>query len=164
VTLLDHLRDYLVEQGLVRAPDDPGVGARPWLPPAYRHPPGGPIGPGDAADANLGLGEDAVDDGIVLSIMFAPGIPPGPDGAETRILGVDLNFRADAPAKVDALEGEIRDRLLDAANGYPPGGRCDWIMAGLYVIQSTEFRSKQPLPTDGQSFAFVTGYLFEVRA
>lgn len=157
-TLVDHLRDHLIAQALVRAPNVPGVGARPWLPPAWRHPDGGAVGPGDAADQ----GKDATthDDGLVLSILFAPGIPPAAGEEERRQDGVDLIFRATSVPAVTALDAAVRAELV----GQYPGSRTDWTMAGLYVIQSRQWRALQPLDATDGTFTFLTGYLFETRA
>jgi hypothetical protein len=159
-TLLDHLRNYLIAQALVRAPDVPGAGPRPWLPPAWRHPDGGAVGPGDAKDA--GKPAAAQDDGLVVSLIFAPGIPPAAGEEERRIDGVDIQLRGRAvPAIVD-LESAIRHALL--GNPPDPGGRTDWVMDGLYVVQVRLYRALQPIAAAEGVYTFVVGYLFETRA
>lgn len=158
MNLIDELRDYLIAEQLARRPDVAGAGARPWLPPAWKHPDDGAVGPGDASDADRPA--TTHDDGLVVSLMMAPGIPPLPGEEERRRDGVDIVFRANAvPAIVD-LEAEIRARLV----GQDPGGRTDWQMAGLYVIQSTQYRPFQPLAATAGIFTFLVGYVFEIRA
>lgn len=154
---LRHLRTYLVDEGLVRAPDQIGAGARPWLPPAWRHPENGPVGPGDKKDE--GAPDNQHDDGMVVSLMHAPGIPPDAGGEERRHLGVDIVFRSRDVVSIDNLDGEIRGRLL----GDDPGGRADWVMGGLYVIQSKVWSELQPRDSEDEVFTFAAGWIFEVR-
>jgi hypothetical protein len=151
------LRDHLIARGLVRDPGAAGPGARPWLPPVWRHPEDGAIGPGDAADQGKAT---AADDGLVVSLMWAPGIPPGPGEEERRIFGDTVVLRGQAVPAIVALENAIRNELV----GTDPGGRCDWTMAGLYVVQSREYRPFQPTDTEDGTFTFSTGFIFEVRA
>jgi hypothetical protein len=158
VTLLDNLRDYLIAEGLVRAPNAPGPGPRPWLPPVWRHPDNGAVAPGDAADQ--GRPDAARDDGLVVSLMHAPGIPPRAGEEERRIDGVDVVFRGTAVAPIFDLERAIRDRLVGTLD---PGGRADWVMAGLYVIQSRQWSPMQPVDAVDGTFTFRGGYVIERR-
>lgn len=158
VVLVDRLRNFLVAEGLVRKPDQAGPGARPWLPPAWKHPDGGAVGPGDAKDQ--GRPATAQDDGLVVSIFMAPGIPPIAGAEDRRQDGIDLWFRGSAVPPIIDLEAAIRARLV----GPGPGGMVDWVMDGLYVIQSTQFRPFQPLEALAGVFTFSVGYVFELRA
>lgn len=156
--LLAELRSYLAGEGLVRPPDVAGAGPRPWPPPAWKHPDDGPLGPGDARDQSRP--DVNWDDGLVVSLQLAPGIPPRAGEEEWRVDGVDIVMRGNAvPAIVD-LEREIRTRLV----GQDPGGRTDWQMNDLYVIQSTQIRPFQPLAVEPEIFSFVVGYVFATRA
>jgi hypothetical protein len=157
VTVLDALRDYLVAEGLVRAPDVAGAGARPWPPPAWRHPDEGAIGPGDAADA--GRPDVAHDDGLVVSLMAAPGIPPTAGDEDRRQDGVDIVIRTRAVPPAYDLENEIRKRLMEP----DPGGRIDWMMGGLYVVQSRQWRPWQPISATAGVYTFSVGYIIETR-
>lgn len=157
-TIVDRLRAHLIGQGIVRAPDVPGPGARPWLPPVWRHPDDGPVGPGDALEQ--GKPGAAQDDGTVVSLMLAPGIPPAPGEEERRIDGVDIVTRGRAVSPLADLDVVIRHELV----GLLPGGRVDWVMGGLYVIQSRQWRPWQPLSTEPGIFTFTVGYTFETRA
>lgn len=153
-------RQHLIDSGIVRDPGVAGAGGRPWLPPAWRHPDDGAPGPGDAKDQ----GKDAVtfDDGVVVSIFWAPGIPPDPGGEDRRRAAVDVWVRSNAVPAALALEGAIRREIV----GDPPvpGGMTDWVMGGLYVIQSIEWKAWQPLEASNDVFTFLVGYLFEIRA
>lgn len=160
MTLVDRVRGHLVTEGLVRVPNVPGPGARPWLPPAWRHPDNGAIAPGDARDQ--GRPPTAQDDGLVISIFFAPGIAPSAGEEERRRDGVDIVMRATDVPSIVAFDAGVRRALL----GDPPapGGRTDWVMDGLYVIQSVQWRPFQPIDAANEVFTFTVGYLFETRA
>lgn len=160
MTLVDRVRGQLIADGLVRAPNDPGAGARPWLPPAWRHPDDGAIGPGDARDQ--ARPDVAHDDGTVVSIFFAPGIAPASGEEERRRDGIDIVIRANAVPPIMDLEAAIRRSLL--GNPPAPGGRTDWVMDGLYVIQCVQWSPLQPVAASNDVFTFRVGYLFETRA
>lgn len=162
MTWLDNLSAYLIAEGLVRSPAN--ALAKP-LPPVWRHPDDGAVAPGDAKDE----GRDVAmhDDGLVVSLMRAPDLA-NLDGDEDRVQrGVDIILRGRVVQAIDDLERDIRRRLL----GHPPypggptdpGGRTDWIMAGLHVIQSKPWRPYQPLDADAGVYTFSTGWLFEIR-
>lgn len=163
MTWLDRLAAYLMAEGLVRGPT---VAAAKPLPPVWRHPDEGPIGPGDAKDA--GRDPATWDDGLVVSLMRAPdlGLFPGDEDRSQR--GVDIVLRGRSVPAIDAIELDIRRRLL----GHPPypggpldpGGRADWIMDGLHVIQSRPWRPYQPLDATAGVYTFSTGWIFDVRA
>jgi hypothetical protein len=118
------------------------------------------MAPGDAADE--GRPPVTHDDGLVLSLMRAPGMELPPGGEDRRLMGVDFVFRGDRVQVIDDLEAAIRTRLV----GDPPdpGGRVDWVMAGLYVIQSRPWRPYQPVAASNGVFTFSAGWLFELRA
>jgi hypothetical protein len=159
-TLLDALRDYLVDGGIVREPNTAGPGARPWLPPVWRHPEA-PVAPGDVPDN--ARPDVAIDDGIVVSLMRAPGVVLPPGAEERRVDGVDIVIRATSIATADLLEAGTR-YLLVGPPPANPGGMCDFVMGGLYVIQAVQFRPWQLLDARGGIFTFTVGYTFETRA
>lgn len=157
--LLDHLRDSLRAAGIVRRPDEAGAGARPWLPPAWKHPDVGlGYAPGDAAQEK----RPAVtfDDGLVVNLFMAPGLIPDLGGEDRREDGVDVVLRGNAVPTINATERAIRDHLL----GDDPGGRTDWVMGALYVIQSRQWRPFQPIAAAAGVFTFSVGYIIEIRA
>lgn len=158
MTLIDSLRAHLVTHALVRAPDVAGGGARPWLPPCWRHPDDGPPGPGDASAADRPATNG--DDGLVISLMHAPSIV-GPAGAEERrIDGVDVVMRGVRVQTIDQFEQDLRALLV----GTNPGGMTDFTMAGLYIIQCQQWAPYQALAATGGVFTFKVGYVFEHRA
>lgn len=157
-TLIDRVRNHLIAAGLMRAPDQAGVGARPWLPPAWRHPDGGAVAPGDAADQDRP--DAARDDGLVVSIFWAPGVPPAAGEEERRIDGIDFVLRGNAVPAILALDAQLR---IDLHGIQDPGGRSDWVMDGLYVIQSKQYRPLGPIESVDGVYTFSTGYLFETR-
>lgn len=147
-TLIDRVRGHLIAAGIVR---DPGV-AGP-LPPAWRHPDGGAIAPGDKS----GAGADA---GLVVSIFWAPGIPPAAGEEDRRIDGIDFVIRSNAVPPVLALDAQLR---MDLHGIQDPGGRSNWVMDGLYVVQSKQYRPLGPIEAVDGVYTFSTGYLFETR-
>lgn len=157
-TLIDHVRNHLAAVGLLRAPDVAGAGARPWLPPAWRHPDGGAVGPGDAADQ--GRPDAARDDGLVVSIFWAPGIPPAAGEEDRRIDGIDFVLRGNAVPPILALDAQLRMELHGIQD---PGGRSNWVMDGLYVVQAKQYRPLGPIEAVDGVYTFSTGYLFETR-
>lgn len=159
MTLLENVRDELVAANLGRKPDVPGPGGRPWLPTIWRHPDDGPVAPGDAVEQ--GKPAAAQDDGLVISLMWAPGIPPPAGEEERRQDGVDIVLRGIAVPAIAALEAAIRQRLIGKVD---PGGRSDFVLAGgLYVIQCRQWRPFQPVDIVRGIYTFSTGYLFETR-
>lgn len=155
MTLFDHLRDALVGAGLVRRPDVAGE-----LPPVWRFPDEGAVGPGDRREQGAPASQH--DDGLVVSLMAAPGIPPETGMEDHRIDGVDIVMRGVAVAPIVALEAAIRPLLLgDPPN---PGGRVDYDLAGLYVVQSRQWRPFQPISTGAGIYTFSVGYIFELIA
>lgn len=158
---LEHLRDYLIAEGLVRRPDVAGA-----LPPVWKHPDGGAMGPGDARDQ----GRPAVtfDTGLVVSLMHAPGLVPEIGAEERRMDGVDVVFRGDSVPEIRVLEAAIALRLLGDPAGIvaprpDPGGRTDWVMAGLYIIQARQWSPMQPVAAVAGVFTFRVSYIFEYR-
>jgi hypothetical protein len=159
MNLVSKLRAHLVGVGIVRRPDVAGQGPRPWPAPAYVFPEDGPVAPGDAKD--IDRSPEWWDDGLVLSIMWAPGIPPAAGEEERRVDGIDLVLRATSMPPLLALEAALRAELV----GTDPGGHCDWVMDGnLYVIQSRQWRPFAPVDTADAIFTFSVGYTFETRA
>lgn len=158
--VVDALRQELIAEQLVRRPDVAGAGARPWPPPAWKHPDNAWPGPGDAKDE--GRPATTWDDGLVVSLMWAPAIRLPAGSEERREPGVDVVFRGTSVPAILALDAEIRAVLM----GDPPdpGGRTDWIMGGLYIVQSKEWKPLQPVRTDPGIFTFSAGYTFEHRA
>lgn len=152
--MLTQLRNFLIAEGLVRSPDVAGD-----EPPIWRHPDNGPVGPGDAAEQQKPA--TAHDAGLVVSLLWAPGVPPLAGEEERRHDSVDIYFRGTAVQPIIDLENEIRKRLL----GDPPdpGGRADWVMDGRYVIQSAQSSPMQPLGATDGVFTFRVQYLFDLR-
>ena len=142
-TLLDHLRAHLIAQGLVRDPATAGP-----LPPAWRHPKDGVPAPGEGTSVQVGPT-------AVVGLMHAGGFPAADYESEWRRDLVDVVIRTTtAPAAIE-LGGEIRRVTIDRRN---------WIMGGITVMQSSEFRPLQPLLPNTQHHTFIWGALFQIRA
>ena len=143
VTLLDHYRAHLINQGIVR---DPGVAGA--LPPAWRHPRDGTPAPGEGTGTQIGPT-------AVVGLMHAGGIPTPRFESERRRDIVDVVIRTTtAPAAV-GLAAEIRRVTID---------RWNWAMGGITVVESLEFRPLQPLLPQTQFYTFIWGALFEYYA
>lgn len=158
-TLLDYLATHLVTAGFVRRPDVAGPAGRPWLPPVWRHPDTGAIGPGDAEEQKKPA--TSWDDGLVVSLMWAPGVQPETGAEERRIDGVDVRLRGRAVPAIVTLDAAIRAIVVGKTD---PGGRSDFVLGGgLYVIQARQWSPFQPLGSTAGVYTFTTGYIFETR-
>jgi hypothetical protein len=143
MTLLDHLRDFLIDEGLVRDPRVAGP-----LPPFWRHPAEGVPAPGE--------GGNATEIGSTLTVggFLVGGVPSPRHEGFLRTDGVELVIRATKVPLVVAFERDLREVLND---------RRDLDLAGLTVHESLLFRDLQPLDTvtssTGHVYTFVTEYL-----
>jgi hypothetical protein len=72
---------------------------------------------------------------------------------------VQLRTSAGVPGLL-ALERAMTLELV----GTDPGGRTDWVMGGLYVIQSRVWTELAPIDALEPTSSWRVGYLFEVRA
>jgi hypothetical protein len=139
-TLLDHLRDFLIAEGIARDPRTPGP-----LPPVWRQPRNGCPAPGEGDEPEVGA--DAV-----LALMTAPGVPPRRYEGALRRDGVDVWVRAAAAPTAFAIEQRLRAVLND---------RRAFDLAGLRLEECLLFRDLQLIESGEQGFTFTTGYLFE---
>jgi hypothetical protein len=142
-TLLDAMRDHLIAAGIVRDPDVDGA-----EPPMWRHPDAGAVAPTAAAP-------------LVASAFYTGGISPAAGAEDRRQLTVDVQLRTSAGVPgLLALERAMTLELV----GTDPGGRTDWVMGGLYVIQSRVWTELAPIDALEPTSSWRVGYLFEVRA
>jgi hypothetical protein len=156
VTLLDHLRDYLAAEGVVRDPDTQD----PSLPPMWVEPRTGVPAPGKGNHVTR------VGKTLVLGAFFSGGIPPAPLEGFRRMDTVDIWIRALNAPDAHTIEQAIRDKLID---------KQDWDMAGLRITDSQQWRPFQRLNNVGsqqrnaggrvdrvaEPYDFVVAYLFE---
>lgn len=144
--LLDGLRAHLAGAGIVRIPRDAGTAPPMWL-----HPRDGVPAPGEGEPARrVEIGPDAV-----LGAFLTGGIPPRPYEAVLRRDIVDIRLRTKTAPLAMALDEQIRAALVDRRN---------WLMGGVRVIESRQWRAMQPLGSDAQAFDWVVAFLFETYA
>lgn len=143
--LLTALRDHLVGEGIVRAPDTPG-----GEPPFWREPRLGTPAPGETPPngSAVEVGADAV-----IGAYLTGGFAPPPYGSTLRKPIVDLRLRTRLAPTAETLELAITKALID---------RRDWVMGGLYVVECEQWRALSRLTSDEQGFEYVTAYWFEL--
>lgn len=155
-TLIDHVWEHLIAEGIGR---DPRAGGD--LPPVWREPESGVPAPGEPADAAgdraLEVGQDAV-----IGLFGGGGIPPGKGEGYSRKDTIDFWLRTKVAADAHELEEQLRQQFAPADLGY----RQDWSLAGLQVIESRMWRPMgPPLDSDpAQGFTFTVSHLFETYA
>lgn len=141
MTLLDHLRDYLVGLDIVRYPRLPGS-----LPPMWLEPKAGAPAPGEGRN-EVERGPDAT-----VSAFLTGGIPQQPYESFWRRDTVDIWLRTTtAPIAFD-LDARLRAVLSDQRN---------FNMAGERIISSEQWRALQRLGSDEQGYTFIVSYLIE---
>lgn len=146
-TLLDHIRDYLVDDvQIVRRPDVAGS-----LPPLWREPRDGAPAPGERDGI-------ANNDAAVVSIFNTGGI-----GRQAfnpwRYRTVDFWLRVKSAPDYEELSDAISDAFLG-----DQGAKFGWTMAGLQVIESSEWRPWGRLGADAQGWTYVGSFAFQVYA
>lgn len=145
-TPLNHFRNHLVAQSLVRDPNVAGA-----LPPAWIQPKDGVPEPGAGNGTQVGPT-------VVVGLMEAGGIPAAPQESEWRQDVFDVVIRATSAPVARQLAAEIRRVTIDRRN---------WRMGdpgGMTVMQSLEFRPFQPLLPQTQHHTFIWGVLFQYYA
>lgn len=140
-TLLDHLRDHLIAENIVRDPRTAGP-----LPPLWREPRNGAPAPGEGTEA-AEIGPTAT-----VAAFVSGGFPPRPYESFWRKDTVDLWLRTASAPTAFQLDASIRAALIDRRN---------WSMAGLPVIDCEQWRSLQRLGSDDQGYTHVVSYIFE---
>jgi hypothetical protein len=140
--LLNGMQAHLIGAGIVRKPGVAGDGAA-LVARADRHP-GSRGGQGDYADPNL-----------VLAAYLTGGIAPDPYGSWHRQTIVDIRVRAarDKAYLAEDVELAMTKALID---------KRDFMMGGVYVVESEQWRALQRLGSDEQGYEYVVSYLFEL--
>jgi hypothetical protein len=140
--LLNGMQAHLIAQGIVRKPGVAGAVPPLWLEPIGTPAPG--EGQGDYADPNL-----------VLAAYLTGGIAPEPYGSWHRQTIVDIRVRAarDKAYLAEDVELAVSKALID---------KRDWMMGGVYVVESEQWRALQRLGSDEQGYEYVVSYLFEL--
>lgn len=139
-TLLDHIKSYLIAQGVVRDPRTAGAAH-----PVFREPRDGAIAPGEPSGVEA-------DSDLVVSMFLAPGVPPRVYEGFFRTDGIDFWIRSRTAPLAVSFEEQLRGALH---------GQQNVMMGGERIIQAAMFTDLRPLGSGPQGFTFVTGYLFQ---
>lgn len=143
-TLADHLRTYLIAQGLGRDPRTAGA-----APPVWRQPADGTPAPGE---------KTGVEDGptVVLGLMHSGGIPTPRFERDWRRDIVDIWIRSKTWPQTEQTYALLRSALVD---------KRQWTMGAITVIESQEWRPLGLLQADGQQgYTSQMAVLFETYA
>jgi hypothetical protein len=135
-TVTTALRDYLIAQGIGRAPETPGS-----LPPIWRDPQTGTPNPVD-------VGVDAV-----IGLYRTGGIPIARFERERRQPIVQVNLRVRKAPLAETLGEQIEAAVLDKRN---------WLMGGLRVIESQQVGPLSLVVADEQSYDYRMSFLLEL--
>jgi hypothetical protein len=135
-TVTTALRDYLIAQGIGRAPETPGS-----LPPIWRDPQTGTPNPVD-------VGTDAV-----IGLYRTGGIPIARFERERRQPIVQVNLRVRKAPLAETLGEQIEAAVLDKRN---------WLMGGLRVIESQQVGPLSLVVADEQSYDYRMSFLLEL--
>ena len=144
--LLEHLRDHLIAQNIVRRPRDTTPAGKPpmWLEPKLGVP-----GPGEGQNTTE-VGPD-----IVIGAYDSTGIANQPYIAEyLRRPHVELRYRSRTAPLARQTARLIYSALCD---------KRGWYMAGLWIYQSLVCRDFQRVGSDEQGYEYLAEYEFEVR-
>lgn len=148
-TLTDKVSDYLIAQGIARSPRVAGA-----LPPVWRQPVDGTPAPGEGTGSEVGPT-------VVLGLVRSGGIPASSNEAEWRYDIVDVWIRSRTWPQAEAIYAQVRTALV----GTRAGDRRGWVMDGLPVIESREWRALSLLESNkAQGFTSMASVLFETYA
>jgi len=147
--VLDHLRTHLIAEGVGRNPRVAGP-----LPPIWLHPENGTPAPGETVGHVNEVGADAV-----LALYLINGLRSGPFEGWRRRPIVEVDIRTKKMPKADELGRQVRVAVI----GVTSAPKVAWLMGGLQVIASQEWRPLQPLAAT-QGFRFSTAFLFDLYA
>jgi hypothetical protein len=145
-TILDHLRTYLIANGVGRDPRVAGA-----TPPIWRQPAAGTPAPGEGTGTEVGAT-------VVIGLMRTGGIPQSPQEVEWRRDIVDIWIRSRTWPQTESTWNAIRPLLI----GTHAQSRQGWTMSGLAVIESQEWRTLSLLDSDpAQGFTSQAAVLFQ---
>lgn len=140
-TLLDHVRGYLIAQGVVRDPRIAGPAH-----PMFREPRDGAWAPGELENPTEN------DPDLIVSAYIAPGVPPRVYEGFFRTDGIDFWIRSRAAPLAVTFEEQLRTALH---------GQQNVMMGGERIIQAAMFTDMRPLGRGPTGYTFITGYLFQ---
>jgi hypothetical protein len=146
--LLPAMRDFLIDQGLVRKPSVAGIEPPMWLDPRR----GVPY-PGQTE----GLDSSGVetDNGLVLGAYPSTGIPSAPFEGFLVKLGAAIWYRGTKSPTVQSTHEQIRGVLHDRRN---------LNFNGLIINQSMMTREIQRIGSDERGFIYNCEFMFDMWA
>jgi hypothetical protein len=144
-TILDHLRTYLIANGVGRDPRVAGA-----TPPIWRQPAAGTPAPGEGTGTEVGST-------VVIGLMRTGGIPQSPQEVEWRRDIVDIWIRSRTWPQTESTWNAIRPLLI----GTHAQSRQGWTMSGLAVIESQEWRTLSLDSDPAQGFTSQAAVLFQ---
>lgn len=143
-TIADHLRTFLIAEGLGRDPRVAGA-----TPPIWRQPAEGTPAPGEKSGTEVGPT-------VVLGLVHSGGIPAPRHEVEWRRDIVDIWIRTLTWPQAEQTYAGLRSALVDKRN---------WLMGSITVIESLEWRALALLASDGkQGYTSQAAVLFESYA
>jgi hypothetical protein len=145
-TITDRVQAHLLAQSLARDPRD----STSSLPPVWRQPANGTPAPGE------GRNQTEIGPTAVIGLMHSGGIAtPRFESAWRRDI-VDIWLRTSKWPDAETLYAAIRGALID---------RTNWLMAGMRVIESQEWRALGLLDSsEQQGYTAQFAVLFETYA
>jgi len=140
--LLNAIRDELISHGIVRRPSVAGAAPPMWLEPK--------------ALPAAGEGDDPVAVGAeqVLGLFLTGGVRQPPYSTLRQPI-VDLRIRT-GPNLAYLVE-DLEPRIYSAL-----GDKRDWMMSGVYVVESQQWRPMQRLGSGPQGYEHVTAFWFQL--
>lgn len=150
--LITNLRDYLIEQEIVR---DPRSDDDLDLPPCWREPEDGAPAPGE---------KNGVENSDVAVVsLFRTGGIPGAFGEQQHFSKrtVDVVIRGKKAPDTPPIEEAITIALTLPAGEPADTPAMSWEMGALTVISSQIWREWQPLDHSPQAFTVVGSFYFE---
>ena len=144
----DRARAHLIAQGLGRHPATPAPDWEPNLTPLWVDLEQGVPAPGDLKPPNLGTDS-------VIGINTTPGVPSREHETELRVDALEFVIRARTRPRVGALYSALRREFDD---------RRGWVLDGLWMSLTKEFRALQPSAQGGGVYTYTTEYTFEFRS
>lgn len=144
--LLSNMRQYLINQGIVRDPRD---ATNPSLPPLWIDTRHGIPAPGQTE----GLRDVERSPDAHLELRDATDIAPARYEGFLRNPHVEIVYRTRIPKIAKSLENKIRAAIND---------KRGWMMENVPVNESLLYRGLQPLGSDNTGFLFSQEYQFSL--
>lgn len=148
-TLLDRIRQHMIDEAIGRDPRTPADNPGPPYP-VFREPRDGVPAPGEGKGAER-------DDDLVVGLIVAPGVPPQTHEDFFRTDAVQFRIRARNYPLAETFERSLREAFHD---------RMNWLMGpldadpGERIIHSRIYTDMQRLGSGPEGHTFVCAYTF----